>query len=76
MENVEKDSDSVDAKVTFVLQTLNKYYRENGNKPVSFYKFVLHPTNFTISVENIFYISFIIRDGLANLSEYFSNYNM
>lgn len=72
MKQITQDNESVDAKVTFVLSALKRYYRENGNVPVEFYKFVLHPTDFTATVENIFYISFIIRDGLAALGEFCS----
>ncbi|XKL60038.1 hypothetical protein PGB90_001054 [Kerria lacca] len=63
--NIEQDDESVDVKVTHIINVLKKCYKKNGNNPIGFYRFVLHPTDFTTTVENIFYISFIIRDGLA-----------
>lgn len=68
--NIEQDDESVDVKVTHIINVLKKCYKKNGNNPIGFYRFVLHPTDFTTTVENIFYISFIIRDGLACVGQY------
>ncbi|CAF0868465.1 unnamed protein product [Didymodactylos carnosus] len=50
---------------------INKYllqaFKRNHNEPVEFFPFVLHPTNFARTVENMFHITFLIKEGLAQL---------
>ncbi len=48
---------------------LHKEYKQNGKKPISFYHFVIDPTSFPNSVENMFYVSFLIKDGFVSISE-------
>ncbi|XP_065219484.1 non-structural maintenance of chromosomes element 4 homolog A-like [Planococcus citri] len=61
----EKNNDSIDVKVNFVIKNLKRCFKENEKQPIPLYDFIIHPTNFTTTVENIFYLSFVIRDGLA-----------
>ncbi|KAF5321967.1 hypothetical protein D9619_001921 [Psilocybe cf. subviscida] len=46
-----------------ILSTLLEY-----TGPINLFKFIINPKDFAQSVENMFYLSFIIRDGNAALS--------
>lgn len=69
MTQIQQDDDSVDAKVTHVLNVLKQCFEKNNQKPIEFYRFVLHPSSFTTTVENVFHFSFVIRDGLAAIGK-------
>ena len=50
-------------------QTLLKLkFKENGKKPIDYFQFVLHPSNFGTTVENIFHVSFLIKEGNVSIS--------
>lgn len=40
---------------------------KNANKPVEFWDLVLHPTHMNQTIENIFYYSFLIKDGHSKM---------
>ncbi|CAF1384779.1 unnamed protein product [Rotaria sordida] len=46
---------------------LEEAYENNNNQPISFFIFTIHPTKFSRSVENIFHISFLIKEGKVEL---------
>lgn len=47
---------------------LKRAYNRNGKKPVCYFAFVMNPHSFGQTVENMFHVSFLIRDGKAALT--------
>ncbi|KAJ1343807.1 hypothetical protein BSLG_001618 [Batrachochytrium salamandrivorans] len=38
-------------------------------QPIDFFEFIINPESFSQSVENLFYLSFLIHDGLASIND-------
>lgn len=71
--HAEKEEDSVDDTVKFLQWSLTKEHEENNGKPISYYHFLIDPNSFSTSIENLFHMSFLIRDGRVKMEsgEYF-----
>lgn len=50
-------------KIIQLRKIVNRLYKNNGRKPLSFYNLVLHPESFKQTLENIFYMSFSLSEG-------------
>ena len=64
MSQVEKTNEETTAKMTeHVYTLLKKFYASYEEEPVDFFEFTVDPNSFGRSVENIFYLSFLVREG-------------
>ena len=63
----EDSSTTTEELVVAALRSLVRAFRDNGDQPVDYFAFVLHPTSFAASVENMFHVSFLVKEGRAGL---------
>ncbi|KAK2163697.1 hypothetical protein LSH36_75g10006 [Paralvinella palmiformis] len=67
IKHVNEKEEVTTLEVERMLKSLRHHYHKNSDKPLCFFKFVVHPENFGLTVENLFYASFLVRDGLASI---------
>jgi len=53
---------SVSRELDNVKRQLRAYCKQQGSTKVDYYKFVLNPHNFGETIENMFYVSFLVQD--------------
>ncbi|XP_010988345.1 EP300-interacting inhibitor of differentiation 3 [Camelus dromedarius] len=65
--DLNSNQEATEKEVERILGLLQTYFRKYPDTPVSYFEFVIDPNSFSRTVENIFYVSFIIRDGFARI---------
>ncbi|XP_036592972.1 non-structural maintenance of chromosomes element 4 homolog A [Trichosurus vulpecula] len=63
----ESQQEATEKEVERILGLLQTYFGEEPETPISFFDFVIDPNSFARTVENIFHVSFIVRDGFARI---------
>uniref|UniRef100_A0A8C0PTA2 Non-structural maintenance of chromosomes element 4 n=1 Tax=Canis lupus familiaris TaxID=9615 RepID=A0A8C0PTA2_CANLF len=63
----ESHQEATEKEVERILGLLQTYFREDPDTPMLFFNFVVDPHSFPRIAENIFHVSFIIRDGFARI---------
>ena len=63
LEEAETSDNITDRIVLNVYKCLVQKFKENERKPINFFKFVLHPSSFGASIENMFHVSFLIKEN-------------
>lgn len=62
--SVDKEQ-SIEETVNFLLKVLQQEFAKNANQPINYYNYVIDTNSFASTVENMFYCSFLIRNGTA-----------
>ncbi|KFP29769.1 Non-structural maintenance of chromosomes element 4 A, partial [Colius striatus] len=63
----ESHQEATEKEVERILGLLQTHFKNDPSTPISFFDLVIDPNSFARTVENIFHVSFIIRDGFARL---------
>jgi len=63
----ESSANVTDQIVTHVFKCLVRKFKENNRMPINYFKFVINPNCFGSSIENMFHVSFLIKDGRASV---------
>ncbi|TRZ22476.1 hypothetical protein HGM15179_004610, partial [Zosterops borbonicus] len=63
----ESHQEATEKEVERILRILQTHFENDPNTPISFFDFVIDPNSFARTVENMFHVSFLIRDGLARI---------
>lgn len=68
LENVvatDKDEQNIDEIISFLQNVLQEEFVKNNSEPINYYKYIVDSDSFAATVENMFYFSFLIRNGKA-----------
>ncbi|NXL13027.1 NSE4A protein, partial [Setophaga kirtlandii] len=60
--------EATEKEVERILGILQTHFENDPNTPISFFDFVIDPNSFARTVENMFHVSFLVRDGLAKIN--------
>jgi len=60
-------SSATDQCVTKAFKQLVEVYQSNGREAVGYFNFVIDPQSFGKSVENMFYVSFLVKEGKVKI---------
>ncbi|KAE8738744.1 hypothetical protein FOCC_FOCC015754 [Frankliniella occidentalis] len=67
--NVAAADEGNDKAVQHLKKVLKRKFRENGDQPISFFECVLDPTSFHRTVENIFHLSFLMKNNFCAIRQ-------
>ncbi|KAL8187248.1 UNVERIFIED_CONTAM: hypothetical protein K2H54_041124 [Gekko kuhli] len=63
----ESHQEATEKEVERILGYLQSFFKQDPDVPISFLEFVTDPDSFARTIENMFHVSFLIRDGLATI---------
>lgn len=64
--SVDKEEEGIEEIVKVLHDVLTIKYTENNQQPINYYDYIMD-MDFANTVENLFYFSFLVRDGRAQI---------
>jgi len=68
VEKSQANEQKTDRLVNSTRKILEQVYKQKGKKPVSYFEFVIDPESFGNTVENMFHVSFLVKQRVCCLS--------
>ena len=65
--DTQTSANQTDVIVTHVFRCLVMKWKENRQQPINYFKFVINPECFGTSVENMFHVSFLVKEGKCGI---------
>jgi len=67
MQEVEASDNQTEQLVQHVFKCLVAVWREGGKRPVNLFRFVIDPNSFGATIENLFHVSFLVKEGKVDI---------
>lgn len=67
VEKSQANEQKTDRLVNSTRKVLESCYKQNGRKPVNYFEFVIDPESFGNTVENMFHVSFLVKQRVCSL---------
>lgn len=65
--NLNKEEEAIEDIVKVLFEVLSLKYHDNNEQPIRYYDYIIDTDDFANTVENMFYFSFLVRDGRASI---------
>ena len=59
--SIETDTNKTVGEVERIYTVLKKYFKRTKGEPICLFEFVINPESFSRTIENIFYLSFLVK---------------
>ena len=66
--STENDDQSVEQTVEKIRKLIIRYHKEY-HQALDYFRLVLHPKDFGLTIENMLHVAFLVRDGLIQMKK-------